>query len=915
VIPIRHEDVSRHDWPELEGAVWQVEQASAFAVHDAQPSDKVVSRIIDDIGADTQARSTRRAATAAIAIVFLAAIVNFFMLAAAGRAQSQRAAAEQRRDLAITQTRQQEALAARAEQQRRNAVAQQKEAEDAKGAAERLARRQRAIAGATSLANTAETLLRQETGQLRRAALLAADSMRQFSDLGMHSVAADLAMRNALEQMARVERRVPLATKGGQYALTKSGRYLAACDGRRVELLDLKTGARKFLPLTDARHVEPIAVHFSDDETAVIAGASSRTTERTWVGVWRVADGQSPAKPIARNEWIYALALSADAHHYATWAATGIVRVWHSATHAPASGALQHEQLGWEQPVALRFSPSGRYLAASGDFSGRLWEWRIAPSDVEARAIAIGDRFAFSEDETTLVTADRGVTKAYSLPDRNERWSVADTGASTFEEMYVVDLVIDGKRAAVARERRVDIHDVDTGRILGSVPVVQPRSIAPHQSLLGVVSGDGTARLYDIPSKRELARVAHPTVPLLMAVNGGVHMEMRNEAASSADATISIDGVPVETQRVSSFVTGTEAAQVVSASWNEVLLWRGETGAATRAMSSDGDTSKFAPDSGLLATLDSRLDDFTVTITNPERDRVLASARTAAHAARGFDYGARGVVAVGADDGRLFVWDGHRNHALEAVALGLRGRVDHVAISRSGRYVAASAGSAVAIADSHGKTLARIEHGSGVWSLAFAQSDEELVTSSADARLRWWRWREPTARPRVNVHAPAAVAMARTDDGRIVTSDHGDVVVWNDRGRAVERITHGDTVTDIVTANGGLLATAAYDGMVRVWKRPPGQTAEAVSAIRANANGRFSMVLSMSRDGRYLITDKNDSVELHLLSHRDLLACACAELAPTAEGDPHYARVCRGVKAKRKPLTSYPGFYYVEGMP
>lgn len=811
VIPILADGATLPQWAGTAGLVQQTESASAFAPDNAEPSGRIVQRIIDSIGADTLARRTARAATVAFGIIILSIAISALLIAAA------------RREL----------------------------------------RRQQAVLDTTALANRADRVLRTENQLRYDAALLAAESMRRMVDLGEGSAAADLALRSALTRTARIERRFTL--DGGlspEVTISPDGHLVAMLDGPRVELIDVRTGTRRDLVVARRVGLSPGRVLFSGDSTHV-ASVSYDAASRSWVCVWRVEDGRPLGAPFTHAGQLESMALTTDGRHYATWHRDpGTVRVWNSATHAPASAVLPHGETKVFGTPVLRFSPTGRYLAASGNETGRIWEWQNGSA--QATLLDIEDGFAFSEDEHVLVTTEIDVY-AYSLARRKRLWT-AERDRMHAESRFARDVKIFKGRVAIALDDDVEIRDLDTGALLTRIPIPDPIAI-DLQWNLAVVGGDGSARLYRPESAEEISRASHTIRPLAVAIE---------EPREFPDIHI--------------------PTRIVSATEDEVLVWHNHTISGEQVIAQDVVDTRFAPDSGLLVTLDEdQRDGFTVGIESRDDPKLYVNKALPGKPAQGLAYGPRGLIAIGMDDGRLLLWDGKAEHAFRIAQKNLGGAVDDVHISPSGELIAATAGGEVAIFDTRGQVLAQFKSPRGTRSFVFT-NEAEIVTADADDRLRWWRWQERPAGMRISVATDEAGALARTGDGLVALGQNGTVSIWNDEGKLVESIDHGgDMVTRIAADRDMLLATGGNDGMVRVWRRHKDRAAEETFVLRVQRNRGFPRVLAMSADGRHLALHNENRTEIHVLSHEALLALACKELAPIGVGNPNYANACKGL--------------------
>lgn len=858
VIPILASGATRPDWRGLAGAVWLEEPASAFARGAAQPSERVVANIVDAIDADTQARRSARIAAGAVASILAAAAAagagTYFVRNATREmrvAEQRRARADAARDAAETAKR-------TAEEQQRAAEAAKRTAETAKEAADAQAQRQREVAEATALASNAETLLRREPRHLRRATLLAAEAVHRFGLLGVPSAAADLTLRDALSGAAIVRERIPFTRSFGMRAVSSNGRHLAALDGNRVELIDVDAKRRRMLELGPGDDPELVDLAFSGDDSHLLAAVWFRGTGKSRIRIWRTRDGAAIAPAATFDAPVEAVAMTTDGSHYATWLGDQ-VRVWNSATHAPASVALQHDrQLRMSAFTGtLRFTPSSRFLVAEGSHFDRVWEWRTASADDPDEQSRLGPRgidFAFIEDELLVSYGPHGIAVS-SLEDRKVRWASDSAPRLSLQDREFGGFAVNGRTVALIRGDTVEIYDGE-GSVVARLPAPQARSVFMHGDRIATLGRDGMARVYDLRQKRELGHVAHP--------RGGVTLAFRPRG------------------------------ELVSVSWDEALFWSPDENGGDAVWLAPGNAFALAvaPDTGLVATVGHDDDSLALQIRDAKSGAVLAGKRARSDAyPHALAYGRNGVVAVGTDGGEVFVWNGRNSSELAPLQPRFRYRIDVLALSPSSRYLAAAIGPHVFVWDLANRERApvRMELADSVRAMAF-RGEGELVASCDDARLRFLRWR--ARRVQLTIAAPASSAVVVTEDGLVGTAEGSDVVLREGRGRVVERIPHASAVGVVAAAGPGLLASAAADGLVRLWERRGGASSVEQTRVRLEASGEVPWFFAVTPNGRYLVSSDFETLRMRSLDAAETRAFACSRMRTLSESDAAYRRVC-----------------------
>lgn len=847
VIPIIVSGVERPPWPGLEGAKWLNEPVEAFAENRAQPSQHVFARIDEVIHGNTQRRRTKRAAVASVGGVIASLTVSGLLVQDAIR----------KRDTAMAETTKQQKLAREAESRRAAAVQQQEQAKRARGAAltakqqaDAEARRQSEIAEATSLGTQAAALL-HDRRNLVRATMLAAAAMRRLDELGIRSATTDFALRDAILSTGLIHRRIAFSQRMGIRTVSRDGRYAAALDGRYVELIDLDAGSRRTLELTRDSNAEATDLIFSDDGTHLIAAATFK--RRSWLRVWRTVAGQ-PAGPLASFELpLNGITIAGDGCCYATWMADK-VRVWSTATNEPRSAELHHEFQLDEfvgQGARLGFSASLRYLAVDGSDS-RVWDLHNGDTDALVELPGASD-FRFTPDEDAVfVAGPRGVS-AYEFATKKLRSLTEPKTSIDLNLKYELSgFDTDGDFVAKIRGDSVHVIEIKSGDLRAILYMPRPQRVVIRDDRVGVLCGDGTARLYDWHEDRELAHVPHP--------HDGAAIALR------------------------------ASGKVVSVSWDEALIWTPDEHRGVAWTAGAPYHAAFAPESGLVAmTTDANRSEPQIVITiYDSRNGGVIDARAIEDEGvpMALAYGRNGVIAVGTQEGNVFVSDARGELRKLQIPLVVRTLV----FSPSSRYLAATGGPRLFIWDlqRHDDKFVAVDSSAEIISVAFA-SDEEVVTSSTDERLRWHRWQRATHRA---VTAPPS-PIAATPEGHIVSASGDEVLLRDGNGRILERIHHGAGVTHVDTAADGIIVSGGEDGMIRVWRRNPDLPPTEISRIRASPTRIHPYVFAVSPDGRYLVRHDPERVHAELLAPRDLVAFACRRLAASGDSrDPYYSMAC-----------------------
>jgi WD40 repeat protein len=500
--------------------------------------------------------------------------------------------------------------------------------------------------------------------------------------------------------------------------------------------------------------------------------------------------------------------------------------------------------------ATVGFDPSGRRLVTARR-NGVASSWDITT----AKRVPLADSAAGVGPDGSLTVVP--LRSLFGLEIRHARGlAVAADGSAVVAEVRGHPWLFDGATGALLRELPVShVHAV---------------AFSPNGRLFATASGDGFTTIWNV----RLAKPVHTLSDARSGVDavrfspdgkllatGGEDGDVRVWSVATADRLFLLPG---HTNPVTSVAWSPDGHVLASASLDRsVLLWRmrGIAGAGSRGATLAGSRGAvralaFSPDGARLL---SGSDDATVRVWDArpdERLKVLGRAAGPARAARWIGSSvvaewprvvkvfaaparhvsltlaaARGdrltslgassrgtVIAAGAAQGRITVWDGVTGHRLFVRKVGAR--VSAVAVSR--------AGTAVASADADGFIrLWAAPGGRAVWTkrssasgLAFSPDGSELVLwgangailrSAADGTLL-----HPLPSPRGDL------AAVFSPDGRLVATAGGDDNgrLWFAKTGSLYRLLTGHTkpVTAIgFSPDGRLVATGSADSDVRIF--------------------------------------------------------------------------------------------------
>lgn len=900
IVPILGGSLERPAW--MPGTVWVREPDTAIT--NGTPTEPVVERIADTVGTMTQSQRLTASVLLAIALLLVAGGTIWFarsdastqrVLAAqaggermrakhdATLARIQRIAAN--KDAEDARTAREMALddAAKASQARDVAREQADAAGRARDAAANDAKRQRVVAEALRQSNEAETLMQRDPAGIPEAAVLAIRATQSLQSLNVRSPAADIALRDALRLLPTVERTIPLPGEDDdRIQLSQDGRFIAVESPTGLRVINTADGSARDAVMEGITPKSLRALVFSADGSAVAAAFVNGT--KWTVQVWNSATGEprcpvieqsdpnagladlaapSPETLTTRSS-LYAklmtLALSPDGKRLATHLGDELL-VWDAETgkvasrgfHAPRNTAL----------VRLVFSNTGRFLAAGSD-ELRVWEWQI-PKEVAAESTGFLDgieSLAFRADDWFIAFAGSGYLGAwrFELPLARGGWTskVNATSAVAFSSSYLV----------AADSNRLAMFSGGDGEQYGTTTPGGVTLAVQSKGRLAVTgSMDGTARLIDVVTRRELARATHP---------GPV-----------SQVVITNDGRVVTASR--------REAKVWSANGPNDPQWSGSDASTVMAVS---------PDARWVVTAHSYMGR-TMGMTP---SLLVCDAASGARKAAGLSRGVLSLAFLGSDrilatnrSKELLLWQWRGDQLVSEEVPGHLGRADWIAVARDGRTLAAANGNVVRVFSDwrDPSSVTTLTQDSPVRTLAFDPAGTRLFVGTTAGSVSVWDGRPMrTPNPAQHLAHGAFVTSLAYYDGFLVSAGGSTAKVWNlrkDASAPIATVRSPARVWSVaIDPSGDVLAVISADGLLRIWANWMTATPEEIATIRLGSIAeRDALQVAFVADGRLLVSRQETAVQAWLWRPSELLAQACNRLARNVE-DGRWRNICGG---------------------
>jgi WD40 repeat protein len=548
------------------------------------------------------------------------------------------------------------------------------------------------------------------------------------------------------------------------------------------------------------------------------------------VFLWNTAT-RSPIVTIdGQRHGIRSVAFSPDSSVLATGSWDGILTLWDTTSGTQKTQIQAEGQRGIQ---TMTFSPDGKYLVEAS------WGGFMALWDIHAGSL-IASINAHTDEVRSLIFNDDGTAFASGSKDGTVRvWHTTD-GAPlmTFdagEPVTSVDLSPDNTLLVAGTDYgQVYLWDTTNGGQIITILDNYERGLEivtfnPTGSTLAAASWDGAMTLWDVASKRTLARVGgrenlistvafSPDASMLVSGNVNGSVTLRNARSGGVFATLS-----GHNDLVSNITFSDDAKQMASASWDgSVLLWRLIPDNSADSVHSDiVSTVAFSPTQPLGASASF---DHTIRLWNTETHQLVAMLKGHNSGVNTVSFSPDGSKVVsGGWDGVVNVWDTASHQALLTLNGNQTSILSAIFSPDSSKIASAGWNGSVILWDAvSGQQITTIDdHERAVKTLVFSPDGNMIATGGNEGVVRVWDVDTGALKHELSGHSGGVNIIALSPDGSTLASASwdGNAILWNvENGAQIGVLPHDGAISSIAFSSNHRLVTAgSWDGTMMLW--------------------------------------------------------------------------------------------------